>query len=214
MEHESKKRLKKKEEEEMSNSLQKDLSSLPICFSDKSKMKVEGNKIIHNGNDGCETCIIGTPMLRGVYKITFDKISDDCSFGVINGSIKDVESGKSISQSNAGVEIYIDDKDVSSFEKSMNDYVNNVRRVFNLSKEIGKISLLSNNILIFNSSHKFIEGYSQNTADSNISIELDLRSDDPNERNAYFYIDGCPLSTYFSGLPSLFHFGVCIFLFI
>lgn len=44
-----------------------ELSSIPVTFSDDSKMIVEENKIIHNREEEYETCLIGEEMKKVYY---------------------------------------------------------------------------------------------------------------------------------------------------
>lgn len=55
------------EGDENKKSVITELSSIPVTFSDDSKMIVEENKIVHNREEEYETCLIGEEMKKVYY---------------------------------------------------------------------------------------------------------------------------------------------------
>lgn len=210
------KKIKEKEKNKTSKSLFEDLSSLTLSFSESSKMKIEGNKIIHDESDICETCLIGPPMKNGVFRISFKEIEAGCSFGIIDKYSNNIVSGKSISESNSGIELKSDICEgmdilelIGFFLKSIDSFffsgvVNDEFDIFGHPK----------NIKFYDKSHRIVESFNEYLHSGILTIELDLRSDDPKKRNAYFFFKDNYFSVFFSELPSVVQFGVFLYFYL
>lgn len=188
-------------------------SSYHFTFSDDSAMIIEDNEIIHKGSDGWETCLIGDILSEGVHIIQLRKHSCSCGFGIVDGSFTDIRSGKSISQLHAGVEM--------KFELSEKLFsLDGIRATFDemISAMYGrtitnKFKKEDDLVNIFNRSNKKV-GRGVYIMDCDIFMEVDLRSEDPNQRFAYFYTDDFQVYTYFFGLPPSVRFAVYFSLFV
>lgn len=191
-----------------SKSLVEDLSLLPCTFSDDSAMKIEGNKIIHNGKDGWETCLIGEPMSKDVYIIRIGKKNCRCSFGIVDGSFTDIRSGKSISELHAGVEMKFE---ITDRLKSVDDSGRSVKeKLLTTSDDLSAVVKIQgdDSVFLLNKSNKKV-GFGYSLKCQPVSIEIDLRSKESDKRCAFFYIGSNHVYTYFFGLPSTVRFAVC-----
>lgn len=183
------------------------ISYLPCSFSDDSAIKIEDNKIIHNGKDGWETCLIGETMSEGRYKIEIGKKNCKCSFGIIDDSFTHIKSGMSISEMNAGIEMRFDCSDKFISFPLSNSSLNDLSEEFYDSKFRPREREDNHPLYIYNRSNKKV-GSGTYKKNSPVSIEIDLRSSDPYKRYAYFYDGIYEADVYFCGLPPTVRFAV------
>lgn len=209
-ESEMKKKLKKKEESKITKSLIEDLSSLPINVSDKYRMTVEDNIVSYEKLYGCGTCLIGTPMENGVFRLTFEIIEGKCSLGVLDGSLENIKYNKSISESKAGIEVFAKNCVITFiFNLYFRFFEEIFEKLIGKSKSKEKESVLyTPTVIVYDKSHIIRESFSRLSSNTRLTVELDLRSNDPKKRRAYFYVNGYPIHTFFYGLPSVVRFGV------
>lgn len=130
------KEIEEREESKMISFNTKDLSSLPVSFNDETKMRIEGNKIVHCGSSACETCLIGPHLMNGVYRITFEICCKTNSFGIIDGSLQYMKSDLSISERHIGCEFGNLSRNVLDLSMMMMIIVFIVLNVFTISSNI------------------------------------------------------------------------------
>lgn len=208
LKEEMEKRLKLKEENKISKYLITGLSSLPIKYFNNSEIEIEQNEMKKiNDNEIC-TFMLGSDMRNGVYRITFKNVREMCGFIIKDGNSEKIKAECNSKFSN-GIELlfrYVENDDVDILKTIILKYfdfdINSTHS--NNFDDVYNIELVNNYDVTVDSLKRIV-------CKENITIELDLRSDAPYERNVYLYIDGYPIYTYFSGLPSVVRLWVYIF---
>lgn len=203
--------LNNNDDNKSSSSFVDDLSSLSCAFADDSSLMIKENRIIHNGRDRWETCLIGDVMSKGVYKIKIGKKNIKCSLGIVDGSFTNIRSGKSISELHAGAEMKFEVSDkVISFTALGSSVQQIFQNIYGDGVHQRKRKDDDSSVNLFNRSNKKV-GVGIFIKDKPISVELDLRSSDPNKRCAYFSVGFFSIPTYFFGLPPTVRFAVCCY---
>lgn len=92
------------------------LSNLKIDYCKNSKIKVNGDILTYTSKgNACETCLLGEPMKKGIYRLTLKFLkSDDISICLTDLPIEKIPKGKRLCESHKGVEV--------SVEKVIDDY--------------------------------------------------------------------------------------------
>lgn len=224
--------MKDREEVGISSYYTRNLSSLPLTFSDNSALEIFENQIVHNYNEREETCFIGAPMINGVYRITFEKKRYKLRFGVIDASFTQVVSGKSLSDMHFGCEIGM--KRINIIQLLLISSLVLLHLIYVYVAIIGAFDLpflfvlfLIPLLLLFaificvmaimnlicdyyayNKENKRFGKLKRINEGDLITMEVDLNSKEPKERKLHFFINGTQQKLFFSGLPSSVKFGV------
>lgn len=193
-------------------------SLLEVEYSDEYAIERKGNRIIHQKYGmKWETCLLKKVFTEGMHKATFRRIgSTPVIFGVVNGMSSCPSSGMNIISPGFGVGIAVGD----SLGKNVVNYLRNsvtgiiiTGVAFGLIGEfISQVGLrkFDKNTSIKNKKGKEIAGFKRLENGDEISLEIDLTSNDVEKRTMHYFVNGEQAPITFTGLPPDVQFGVSL----